>query len=296
LSSPRSLHEATLAIVGLGLMGGSLALALRQTGACRRILGITRNPATRAQAVARGAVDKASGDLALVAEADVIVLATPVRTILEQLPRVGAMARQGAIVMDLGSTKRVITRAMEGLPAHVEPIGAHPMCGKERSGFNAADADLYRGAVFVLTPLARTSPEALACAEALATAVGARPLVLDPVRHDRIVALISHLPVAVACALMITADEFARVDEMVYPLAATGFRDTSRLAASDTTMMLDILMTNRDPVVQALRIYAQHLAELADRIAANDEVGLRDLLERAASKRRALSQAQRTAR
>lgn len=296
MSSPRSLREATLAIVGLGLMGGSLALALRQTGACRRILGITRNPATRAQAVSRGAVDKASGDLALVAEADVIVLATPVRTILEQLPRVGAMARQGAIVMDLGSTKLAITHAMEGLPAYVEPIGAHPMCGKEQSGFNAADADLYRGAVFVLTPLARTSPEALACAEALATAVGARPLVLDPAHHDRIVALISHLPFALACALMIMADEFARMDEMVYHLAATGFRDTSRLAASDTTMMLDILMTNRDPVVQALRVYTQHLAELADRIAASDEVGLRDLLERAASKRRALSQAQRTAR
>lgn len=296
MNSPRSLREATLAIVGLGLMGGSLALALRQTGACRRILGITRNPATRAQAVSRGAVDKASGDLALVAEADVIVLATPVRTILEQLPRIGAMARQGAIVMDLGSTKLAITHAMEGLPAHVEPIGAHPMCGKERSGFNAADADLYRGAVFVLTPLARTSPETLACAEALATAVGARPLVLDPAHHDRVVALISHLPFALACALMIMADEFARVDEMVYHLAATGFRDTSRLAASDTTMMLDILMTNRDPAVQALRVYAQHLAELADRIAAGNEVGLRDLLERAASKRRALSQVQRTVR
>jgi len=285
---PFSLCDATVAIVGLGLMGGSLAMALHAQKACRKILGITRNAAARQAALSRVAVDVASADLTLAAEADVVILATPVRTILEQLPRVGAVARTGAIVMDLGSTKLEITRAMQALPAHVEPIGAHPMCGKETFGFDAADADLYHSAVFVLTPLARTSASTLAFAESLAVMLGARPVVLDPARHDKIVAAISHLPFALAATLMRTADELARVDDLLYVLAASGFRDTSRLAAGDTTMMLDILLTNHENVAAALRVYAHHLDELAELIDRQDETALRAILQDVAMKRRNL--------
>ena len=285
---PFSLRDATVAIVGLGLMGGSLAMALHAQNACRKILGVTRNPATRQAALSGAIVDAASADLTLAAEADVIILATPVRTILEQLPQVGAIAREGAIIMDLGSTKLEITHAMEGLPAHIEPIGAHPMCGKETFGFDAADADLYRNAVFVLTPLARTLPATLAFAESLAVTLGARPVVLDPARHDRIVAAISHLPFALAATLMTTADELARADDLLYGLAASGFRDTSRLAAGDTTMMLDILLTNHEDVAVALRAYAQHLDELAELIDRQDETALHAILQDAAMKRRQL--------
>jgi prephenate dehydrogenase len=284
----KSLQESTLGIVGLGLMGGSLALALRAVNACRAILAVTRNPEARRAALERGAVDEAGGELSLLAKADIIVLATPVRKIVEQLPRVGAVARAGAVIMDFGSTKRDITRAMADLPARVEPIGAHPMCGKETSGFAAADAGLYHNAVFALTPLARTSPRTLEWAHALAVAIGARPLVLEAERHDRIVAAISHLPFALAAALMTTADELAQADDLLYMLAAGGFRDTSRLAASDTTMMLDILLTNRANVAAAVRASARHLDELADRIAAADETALRARLESAAASRRRL--------
>jgi prephenate dehydrogenase len=285
---PFSLRDATVAIIGLGLMGGSLAMALRARNACRKILGITRNAAAR-QAVLSGAVvDAASADLTLAAEADVIILATPVRAILEQLPQVGAIARGGAIIMDFGSTKLEITRAMQALPAHVEPIGAHPMCGKEIFGFDAADADLYRKAVFVLTPLARASASTLALAKSLAVTLGACPVVLDPARHDKIVAAISHLPFALAATLMMTADELARADDLLYVLAAGGFRDASRLAAGDTTMMLDILLTNHENVAAALRACEQRLDELADLIDRQDETALRAILQDAAMKRRRL--------
>jgi prephenate dehydrogenase len=284
----KSLQESTVAIIGLGLMGSSLALALRAQNTCRKILGITRNPDVRDAAVKNAAVDAASADLMLASEADIIVLATPVRTILEQLSRVGQVAREGVIIMDLGSTKRTIVQAMAALPPYVEPIGAHPMCGKEAFGFDAADATLYRNAAFILTPLARTSASALALITSLATTIGARPIVLDAERHDKIVAMTSHLPFTLASTLMTAADELAHADGSVYALAASGFRDTSRLAASDTTMMLDILLTNRENVVGVMRAYSRHLVALAELIDQQDETALRAILQDAAAKRRKL--------
>ena len=284
----KSLDDFTVAIVGLGLMGGSLALALRERGACRRIVGITRDPETRRAALARGVVDAAGAELALAEAADAIVLATPVRTVLGQMEAVGRVARAGTVVMDLGSTKREVTRAMEGLPEHLEPLGGHPMCGRETAGFAAADAELYKGAVFVLTPLARTAPETVAFGRSLVEAVGARPLIMDPARHDRIVAAISHLPFTVATSLMATTEELARGEELLYTLASSGFRDTSRVAAKETTVMLDILMTNRENVAAAARACAGKLGELARLIEAGDEPALRARLEVAAASRRGL--------
>ncbi len=284
----KPLCDAVVAIVGLGLMGGSLALALREKNACKKIFGIAPNAATCAQVLSRGVVDEARSDLSLASDADVIVLATPVRTVLEQLSRVGEIARAGAIIMDLGSTKREIVQAMEGLPTHVQPIGAHPLCGKETSGFDAAEANLYRDAVFVLTPLARTASQTLAFAESFAAILGAHPIILDAARHDKIVAAISHLPFVLAATLMTTTNELARMDNLLFMLAASGFRDTSRLAASDTMMMLDILLTNSDNVADSIRTCTRHLTELADWIVDKDENTLRAILESAAVQRREL--------
>jgi prephenate dehydrogenase len=285
---PFALRDATIAIVGLGLMGGSLALALRTKNACRRIVAVTSNATIRPQLLARHIADEASADLELASAADIIVLAAPVRTIIKLLPSIGASARAGTIVIDLGSTKREIVRTMEMLPAHIQPIGGHPMCGKEKAGFGAAEADLYHNAVFVLTPLARTAVHTLDLAKALAEAIGARPLVLDPARHDKIAAAISHLPYTLAIALMLTADESAGDDSLTFALAAGGFRDTSRLAASDVTMMLDILLTNRENVADLIRAYSRQLNHLADLITSQDETALRATLERVAAKRRKL--------
>jgi prephenate dehydrogenase len=279
-----SLRDATIAIIGLGLMGGSLALALR--GRCAKIIAVDRDAHTRENA--RAIVDETSDDLARIASADVIILALPVRAIIAMLPRVGALAKPGAIVIDLGSTKRAIVQAMEQLPAPVQAIGGHPMCGKENSGFDAADANLFCDARFVLTPLARTSPQTLAFAQSLVESLGARAIILDAARHDKIVAAISHLPFALASALMTIASEIAREDDLVFELAASGFRDTSRLAASDVTMMLDILLTNRDNVANAIRASARNLETLADMIERGNETELRVTLNQIAEQRRAV--------
>lgn len=273
------LPSATVAIVGLGLMGGSLALALRQSRACRQVRGIARRPETVAEALARRVVDVGATELEEgVAGADVVVLAVPVRAIIDMIPQVGALMRPGSLLVDLGSTKREIAQTMNRLPPQVQAIGGHPMCGKESSGLESADLTLYRGATFALTPLPRTSPRSLALARELAHAVGAQPLVVEAEQHDRLVAAISHLPYLLAASLVATARTVAEGDPRVWQLAASGFRDTSRLAASDVRMMLDILMTNRAAIGEMIDLAQANLDELRGLITAEDEGALRERL------------------
>ena len=260
-------------------MGGSLALACSQAGLCREVVGVTRRSETARQALEMGAVQRATTDLAEgVRAADVIVLAAPVRTIIRQLHQLATLPLPPCVLLDLGSTKRDIVHAMSNLPPQVAPLGAHPMCGKETSGLSAAEPTLYQGAPWMLVPLARTSPAALTLARELAEGVGARPMVLNADRHDRLVAAISHLPYALAVALVLATAEMANEDDMVWQMAASGFRDTSRLAGSDVDMMLDILMTNRAAVGDALTRASAQMRLLAGLIAGGDERRLRALL------------------
>jgi len=282
-----SLRDARVTIVGLGLMGGSLAMALVERSLCREVVGVARRAETVREAMARGTVHRATTELADgVAGADVIVLATPVRTIVRQIRQLAAMPLDPCLLFDLGSTKGDIVMAMQELPRHVQPVGAHPMCGKETTGLAAAESTLYEGAPWVLVPAPRTSSAALALAQELAVSVGARPLTLDASRHDRLVAAISHMPYALAVALVLAAAELGAEDDLVWALAASGFRDTSRLAASDVTMMLDILLTNQAAVGDGLRRASDHLNRLADLVTAGDEESLRATLT-AAHRRRA---------
>jgi prephenate dehydrogenase len=175
----------------------------------------------------------------------------------------------------MGSTKSDICAAMSSLPAGVQPVGGHPMCGKETAGFEAAECGLYRNATWVLSPLLRTSPEALALAAELAQAVGARPVVLAAERHDRLVASISHLPFLLASALTAAVADVGADDPTVWELAAGGFRDTSRVAASDTQMFLDILLTNRAAVLEQIDSFDRHLHEVRDLLEDADEARLR---------------------
>lgn len=270
-------------------MGGSLALALRENaargtrhvdGVNGRIIGVSRRPETLEAALAAGAIDAGTTNLTEgVRDADIVVLATPARTILRQLPEVGRYARPGTLVLDLGSTKAEICAALADLPLELQPVGGHPMCGKELAGFAAAEAGLYRNKTFVLCPLSRTSDAALARTRALVEAVGARPVILDPAAHDRAVAAISHLPYAVAAALVNTIA--AADDPLARSLAASGYRDTTRLAASDVDMMLDILLTNRSAVLGWLDAYTEQLSSLRESLAAEDEPALRTTLTRA---------------
>lgn len=274
-----SFQARNLAIVGLGLMGGSLALALREHA--EHITGIDADEATRAYALSQGLVDSASDDLyAGVNRADVVILATPVRVIVEMLSmRIGAYLRSNTLVIDIGSTKQDIVDAMAKLPIGVNAVGGHPMTGKENGGIQEAVATLYRDRPFVLCPSRRTTPAARLHALAFVESLGAIPIEMDAERHDQIVAGISHLPYLLSATLVATVSRQAKSDSAYWELAAGGFRDTSRLAASDVTMMGDILSTNTKAVATLLAQFRMQLAMLETMLIAGDEERLSDSLQ-----------------
>ncbi|MCL5995754.1 MAG: prephenate dehydrogenase/arogenate dehydrogenase family protein [Chloroflexi bacterium] len=266
-------------------MGASLALALR--GKVAHITGVARREETAREAVARGVVEVATTDFAAgVADADVIVLAAPVRTIITQLCTQQATFKPGAVITDLGSTKTEIVRAMDALPEHLCAVGSHPMCGKEVTGLDAADAGLYRGKRWILTRTARSDERSFGLVRQIAEAAGAVTLELDPARHDMLVAFASHLPYALAVSLVTATDMASSNDAAVWQVTASGFRDTSRVAASDVTMMLDILLTNTDAVANAIRDFQFALDQMTALLERKDEEGLRAYLAAAAQARK----------
>jgi prephenate dehydrogenase len=266
------LGRLRVGIVGLGLMGGSLALALR--GHVAGLLAIERQADVRQVALRQGIVDEAVESLAADGPPlDLLVLATPARVILDMLIRLPQTRPEGCAVIDLGSTKQAIVAAMDALPPAFAAIGGHPMCGKETAGLAAASADLYQGQTFILCPTRRTTPAVEATALALVAAVGARPLALDAATHDAIVATVSHLPTLLSAALMRAA-----TDGRHWAVSASGFRDAARLAGSDPRMVLDILLTNREAVLAALDEHAADLAAVRRALEQADETALADWL------------------
>ncbi len=262
-----SLAECRVLILGLGLMGGSLGLALQ--GRCAVRLGYDPSPQTVALALERSAVDQAASDLSAgLPLADLIVLAAPVRAILNWIERLPGLHPGPTVVIDLGSTKRQVCAALDRLPERFEPLGGHPMCGKERPGIENAEAGLYQQAPFALVRLERTSPRAAALAGQLVQAVGARPLWLAAETHDRWVAAVSHLPYLLSNALA------AATPPEALPLAGPGLRSATRLAGSSLAMMGDILATNGDNVLAALAALRARLDGLEQALAASDEAGL----------------------
>ncbi len=279
MSIRASFHARHLAIVGMGLMGGSLALAMRAYA--DRITGIDAHEPTRRTALAQGLVDCATDDLFEgVNRADVVVLATPVRVIVEMLEmQIGSFLRSNTLVIDIGSTKQDIVDAMAKLPIGVNAVGGHPMTGKEVGGIEEADEALYRNRPFVLCPSRRTTPAARLHALAFVETLGAIPIEMEAERHDQIVAGISHLPYLLSATLVATVARQAQSDKAYWELAAGGFRDTSRLAASDVTMMGDILSTNTKAVATLLAQFRMQLAMLETMLIAGDEDRLSDSLE-----------------
>ena len=276
----------TVAVIGLRLIGGSLAAALRTSGLAREVVGCDTDPATLERARSTGVIDRAETDAgAAVGAADTVVLAAPVGAILEILDRISPHLKPGALVLDVGSTKREVVERLNRLPAGVAAVGGHPMCGKETGGLEYAEAGLFQGAVFALCECERTDAHARATAEHIVAALGARPLWIDPVVHDDAVAAVSHLPYLLSVALVQTA--LGDGSQPAGDLAASGFRDTSRLAASDVRMILDVLLTNRDGVTNALDRAMAELAELRELLESGEEERLAVRLASAAEKRRA---------
>lgn len=284
------LSASRVAIWGLGLMGGSLALALKDH--CVGMVGIDRDPATLALARQMGVVERAVSVDALLAqpqnvlaEIDVLILATPVRSILTILQALPDLCPRPLVVMDLGSTKAQITEAMAGLPERFEAVGGHPMCGKEKSSLAHAEAAIYQSAPFALVAAGeRTTPHARELAEAVARAVKARLMWLEAGEHDRWVAATSHTPFLIASALAkATPPEAA-------PLIGPGFRSTARLAGSSSEMMLDILATNAENIRAMLKTVRLQIQQYEDLLASGDLAALADQLHSAGQAYQALTQ------
>ncbi|WIG58246.1 MAG: hypothetical protein OJF49_000991 [Ktedonobacterales bacterium] len=260
-----------VAILGLGLMGASLGMALRAGGLARSVAGYDAAQGMAQRACERGAVDQACATAAeAVTGASLVVLAAPVLTLRGLLAEVAPYLAPRAIVTDLGSTKAEVTHwAEEALPNAARFVGGHPMAGSECSGVEAADAGLYRGCVWCLTPTERTSARALQRTQSLIAALGAQPLMIAPAQHDAAVALISHLPLLSAVALMLTAAGMPNWPA-ARRLAAGGFRDGTRVASGDPRMGHDICLTNTQPLLTALDAYLATLHDLRERLASAD--------------------------
>jgi len=273
------LKDAHVLIWGLGLMGGSLALALK--GKCAGMTGIDPDIKTAGIALEMNAVDEVFVSLQEYGnnKADVIILAAPVRSIVGQLKDLAGAGFRNAVVLDLGSTKRQIVSIMENLPDGLDPVGGHPMCGSEKSSILHAHSGIYLNATFALIQTRKTSGRAKQVCEQLVRAVEAVPCWLDADTHDRWVAATSSLPFLIANALAAT------VPTEAWPLVGPGFQSTTRLAVESIDMMLDILHTNRENILSAVQTYQQRFLELETALDSSDETKLRRLLQEGARQR-----------
>ena len=266
-----------VAIIGLGQIGGSFAAALTKRGLAR-VVGVTRRAETARRALEMGILAESGTDLDAIRTADVVVLATPVRTLLRQIPEVARLVPRGALLTDVGSTKTEIMAALRAARPKSPVLGGHPMAGNERAGLDGVDVHLFENRPWVLVSsihhLPGTSP-AFTGFERLVQGVGARPLWMkSPQDHDLKVARVSHIPYLLSYALMGTPPDSVRV-------CGNSFRDATRVAASDPDMVLDFLLTNRGPIRRSARELSRRLEALLRSIDRGDAAGLRKALARA---------------
>lgn len=284
-----------LVIIGVGLIGGSFALALRKAGHVRHVVGVGRSRENMQRALALGAIDEIAADLAsALSGANVIFLAVPVGQTGETLARMAPLLEPDSIVTDAGSTKQdVIAAARLHLLRHLKNfVPGHPVAGAERSGASAADPDLFQGKNVVLTPLEETSADATQLVTGLWQACGATVSRLSASQHDDILAAVSHLPHVLAFALMDllsgtqgTPSDTLKAGELLR-FAGTGFRDFTRIAGSSPEMWRDICLGNRDTLLRRIDAYQRELAAIRDMLARNDGEALERLFTNARETRR----------
>lgn len=273
----------TVVLAGVGLIGGSIGLGLQQRFLARRVIGFDLDPAVLEAARGLGVIDEARLQAGpWLAEADLVVLATPTRTLVRLAREVAPFLRPDCVVTDVGSAKaEVVAELTTGLRF----VGGHPMAGSERVGVLHAEASLLENAVWVLTPTAGTDPAALAAVQGLVAGLGAVPIEVDPALHDRLVATVSHVPYLAAVALTHLVAE-ADERELLMLLAAGGFRDLTRVASGSPRMSRDMVVANRAAVREAAARFGRALTALAERL--DDPEALLDAAEAAKRTRDAL--------
>lgn len=258
----------TVTIIGLGLIGGSIARDLERSGLAAARIGVEVDAGYRRAALQLGLVEQILPLAAAVSAADVIILAAPVDAIVRLLPEVLDHMTDRQTVIDMGSTKRAITAAVRNHPNRARFVAAHPMAGTENTGPAAAMAGLFAGRIAILCDTADSAPDAVVTAERLFTVgLGMRIVIMDASRHDLHAAYISHLSHVISYALALTTLDKERDEEALFSLAGGGFDSTVRLAKSDASMWAPIFHHNRDHLLRAIDAYRQRLDELADAIA-----------------------------
>ncbi|MED5587648.1 MAG: prephenate dehydrogenase/arogenate dehydrogenase family protein [Chloroflexota bacterium] len=258
----------TIAIVGTGLMGTSLALAIKSSNLKVDIVGTDYDSVARSGAQKSGAFKKVESRLSnAIRGADVVVFATPIQAMREMMESAANDFEEGCVVTDVGSSKKVVLQwAEEVLPKHVSFVGGHPMAGKELSGPKNADGTMFKGKAYCIVPSVNAERAAVSSVTTIAEAIGAKPFFIGVDEHDSFVAAVSHLPFMMSVALMGTASKSANWDDIAQ-LASSGFSDLSRLAAGDPVMHRDICVTNPEPIVAWMDSYIRELYELRNMLA-----------------------------
>jgi prephenate dehydrogenase len=282
--SDRPRTFGTIAIVGVGLLGGSLGRAVKSRGLARRVVGVGRNLARLEEAREAGVIDVASTDIAAAAGAELVVVCTPVDRLAADVIAAARGVGERGTVTDVGSIKGAIVRDVERAGAARTYVPAHPLAGSEQAGWEAGSAALFERKLCVLTPIEATDPARVDLVDQMWQGVGMRTARVSPEEHDRLLALTSHLPHVAAAALA------ALLGDRERSFSSTGFRDTTRIASGDPSVWTPILLGNAAPVRQALGRFERELAALEEALAKGDEAEVTRWLARAKASRDALGE------
>ncbi len=265
-----------IAIVGVGLIGGSIGLCVKKKRLANSVIGIFRKKTSLKKALDNGAIDTGALDIKAIEDADLIILTTPVKTIINSLPKVFQYAKKGAIIIDAGSTKsEIINCAKKFLHKNIRFVGCHPLTGLEKKGVKFADSNLFKNSLCILVPVDRVDDKIILFWKQL----GARVKILDAQRHDKILSLVSHLPHLMAFNLIKV------IPKELISFGAGGLRDTTRIASSDSLLWSDIFLTNRSAILNALQKFTLSLNQFKKAIKNNDSKALFRLIDESHNKR-----------
>lgn len=278
-----------VALIGTGMIGGSIGIALRERRLVKEVTGFDRDRSSLEEALRKGAVDStAKSPAGAVRGANLVILAVPVSRTVELLKEIVPFAGEGTVITDAGSTKsRIMTETEDFVPPSVYFIGGHPMAGSEESGIGGADPGMLENAIYVLTPGPECPAGVVEKLEQMIRETGAQPLILDPEVHDRVVASVSHLPQVVSAAL-VRSVAGAENMELVRTLAAGGFRDSTRIALSDPALWRDICLSNRGALDKALSTFRESIDTIQAYLAENDEEAIEEFFRQARDYRRSI--------
>lgn len=269
-----------VAIVGVGLIGGSIGLAIKKRRLANEVIGVSRHKKTLLLAKKSGAIDRGSQDLNIIKDADLVILATPVSTIVNLAPSISKIINLNCIVTDTGSTKQEIVNKLEKTFPHY--IGSHPLAGSEKRSIISASSFMFKDSLCILTPTKNTDAKALPKIKKLWSQLGARVSLLSPSTHDKILSLISHLPHVIAFSLI------ESIPKRYLKFASSGLKDTTRIALSDDKLWEDVFLSNQKNMLEAIEFFQKNLSQLKTAIQRKDRKLLSTILKEAKAKRETL--------